>query len=163
MEVGGHTDTVRTIVFSQSDGDLLCLSGGSDSMLKLWDLRQRKCIREYGNEENEFDLDMFHTDSLRAIQPNASFDSCFTGGRDGKIFHTNLVNDQHTLVYDDKTNPINSLTYDEHHKKLWFTSTTNSSLKCIDLDKRTLERLQAEEEPASSHQIAENKPDIKIN
>lgn len=30
LEVGGHTDTVRCIRFSQQDGDFLCLTGGSD-------------------------------------------------------------------------------------------------------------------------------------
>lgn len=133
-------------------------------MLKLWDLRQRKCIREFSNGEDELDEDYFHVDSIWAIQPNASFDSCFTGGRDGKIYHTNLVNDQHTLVYDDKTNPITSLTYDEYHKKLWFTSTNNSSLKCIDLEKRTLEKLQvlADDEVVGPYQISEVANDINI-
>jgi WD40 repeat protein len=48
LEVGSHTDTVKSIVFSEHDGDFLCLTGGSDNKMKLWDLRQRKCIRDYG-------------------------------------------------------------------------------------------------------------------
>lgn len=39
LEVGGHTDSVKSIVFSEHDGDFLCISGGSDKKLKLWDLR----------------------------------------------------------------------------------------------------------------------------
>ncbi len=37
LEVGGHNDTVRQIVFI--DGEQMCLTGGSDRFLKLWDLR----------------------------------------------------------------------------------------------------------------------------
>jgi len=31
----------------------LCLTGGSDSKMKLWDLRQRKCIRDYGGNDDD--------------------------------------------------------------------------------------------------------------
>jgi len=39
MEIGSHTDTVKSVVFCQDEGDFLCLTGGSDCKLKLWDLR----------------------------------------------------------------------------------------------------------------------------
>ena len=39
LEVGGHQNTVKAIVFSERDADVLCLTGGSDCKLKLWDLR----------------------------------------------------------------------------------------------------------------------------
>ena len=40
LEVGGHSNTVKSIVFSQQSGvDFLCLTGGADGRLKLWDLR----------------------------------------------------------------------------------------------------------------------------
>lgn len=40
LEVGGHTNTVKSVVFSQQSGvDFLCLTGGADGKLKLWDLR----------------------------------------------------------------------------------------------------------------------------
>tara|TARA_B110000285_G_C15123335_1_gene618612 strand:+ start:949 stop:1062 length:114 start_codon:yes stop_codon:yes gene_type:complete len=34
--------------------------------MKLWDLRQRKCLRDYGGDDEEFegDLENFHTDSI---------------------------------------------------------------------------------------------------
>ena len=31
LEVGGHTNTVKSIAFSENDGDFICLSGGSDN------------------------------------------------------------------------------------------------------------------------------------
>ena len=39
LEVGAHTDTVKKVVFNNHDADFLCLTGGSDGKLKLWDLR----------------------------------------------------------------------------------------------------------------------------
>ena len=63
--------------------------------MKLWDLRQRKCLKNYGGDDDELDTgeDMFHTDSIWDIQTNSHFDSAFTCGRDGKIFHTDLAGD----------------------------------------------------------------------
>lgn len=138
LEVGGHTDTVKSIRFSQQDGDFLCLTGGSDCQLKLWDLRQRKCIRDYGGNEGEMPMDygMFHNDSIWAIEPTKTFDTCYTGGRDGQIFHTDLAGDQHTLLYAGNKKPINSLCLDELNKQLWFTSASDSSIKYLDLSKR---------------------------
>jgi WD40 repeat protein len=39
LEIGNHTDTVKSVIFCQDEGDFLCLTGGSDAKLKLWDLR----------------------------------------------------------------------------------------------------------------------------
>ena len=95
LEVGCHSDTVKSIVFSHHDGDFLCLTGGSDSKMKLWDLRQRKCIRDYGGSDDDLmaELGLFHSDSIWSIEPNSTFESCYSGGRDGQIFHTDLVQD----------------------------------------------------------------------
>ena len=139
LEVGGHTDTVKSIRFSQQDGDFLCLTGGSDCQLKLWDLRQRKCIRDYGGNEGEMpaaEFGMFHNDSIWAIEPTRTFDTCYTGGRDGQIIHTDLAGDQHTLLYAGNKTPINCLCLDEANKQLWFTSASDSSIKYLDLAKR---------------------------
>lgn len=135
LEVGCHDDTVKTVAFSQHDGDFLCLTGGSDSKMKLWDLRQRKCIRDYGGEEDDImiELGLFHTDSIWTIEPNSTFEQCYSGGRDGQIFHTDLVQDQHTLLYNNNKNPVSSMTFDEEYDKLWFTSSNDSSLRCLDL------------------------------
>ena len=72
--------------------------------MKLWDLRQRKCIRDYGSDEDELEIgdDYFHTDSIWDIKANSHFDAAFTCGRDGKIFHTDLAGDKHTMIYHDK-------------------------------------------------------------
>ena len=46
--------------------------------------------------------DYFHTDSIWDIKANTHFDAAFTCGRDGKIFHTDLAGDKHTMIYHDK-------------------------------------------------------------
>jgi WD40 repeat protein len=144
LEVGSHTDTVKSIVFSKHDGDFLCLTGGSDCKMKLWDLRQRKCIRDYGGNDDDLpmvDWGLFHSDSIWSIEPNSTFEQCFSGGRDGQIYHTDLVQDQHTLMYDNNKNPISSMTLDEENDKLWFTSSNDSSLRCLDFKKRSYEKV----------------------
>jgi WD repeat-containing protein 48 len=143
LEVGNHTDTVKTIKFSENDGDFLCLTGGSDCMLKLWDLRQRKCIRDYGGNDGDvpaIDWGLFHYDSVWTIEPNTSFESCYSGGRDGQIYHTDMVEESNTLIYQGNKNPITNLKLDEINNKLWFTSTKDSSLRCMDLNKAYLNK-----------------------
>ena len=141
LEVGGHSNTVRTIVLGQQDGsDFLCLTGGSDCKVKLWDLRQRKCIRDYGDDDGDMPMDLckFHTSSVRTIEATSSFESCFSGGQDGSIYHTDLVADSHTLLYKGGKNPITNLTFDEQNDRLWFSSAKDSSLRCLDLTVRSL-------------------------
>jgi WD40 repeat protein len=83
------------VVFSEQDGDFLCLTGGSDQKLKLWDLRQKRCIRDYGGDDEDDDAlsGPFHTDSIWCVERTSTFEACFTGGRDGSIFHTDLAGD----------------------------------------------------------------------
>ena len=114
------------------------MSGGSDNKLKLWDLRQLRCVRDYENDEEG--LSLFHTNSIWSIYPTSTFEACFTGGKDGAIFHTDLVADSHTKLYHSSKNPITDLCFDEENMKLWFASANNSSLKCLDLVKRKLEQ-----------------------
>jgi len=90
------------------------------------------------------ELGFFHYDSLWAIEPTSTFEDCFTGGRDGQIYHTSLLDDQHTLLYTapKKSSPILSLTYDEYNQQLWFTSANDSSLRCLDLQKRNINQMR---------------------
>ena len=98
------------------------------------------------------ELGFFHYDSLWAIEPTSTFEDCFTGGRDGQIYHTNLPDDQHTLLYggNQNANPILSLTYDEYNQQLWFTSANDSSLRCLDLQKRNISQMRKLAEDAAS-------------
>jgi hypothetical protein len=72
--------------------------------MKLWDLRQRKCLKDYGGDDEELGVEdnLFHTDSIWDIQANSHFDQAYTCGRDGKIFHTDLAGENHTMIFHDK-------------------------------------------------------------
>lgn len=163
LELGAHKDTVKSVVFSKQDSDFLCLTGGSDCMLKLWDLRMRKCIGDYGGNEGDvpyIEWGMFHSDSIWTIEPTQTFETCFTGGRDGKIFHTDLVREQHTLLYSGNNNPITSIAFDEQNQQLWFTSANDSSLRSLDLQKRNIEKLSKQNQDAG---VGEQPPKQEIN
>ena len=87
------------------------------------------------------DLELFHTDSIWAMETE-TLQSCFTGGRDGRIYHTDLTGDQqHTLLYHNEKQPITSLAYDEENSLIWFTSSNDSSIKFLDFEKRSLDNI----------------------
>ena len=112
----------------------------------MWDLRQRKCIRDYGGNDGDVpavEWGLFHYDSIWTVEPTSTFESCFTGGRDGQIYHTDLVGDTHTLLYQGNKNPITSMSFDEQNNQLRFTCHKDSSLRCLDLQKRSLDKIGA--------------------
>mmetsp|Transcript_11822 Transcript_11822/g.19982 ORF Transcript_11822/g.19982 Transcript_11822/m.19982 type:complete len:893 (-) Transcript_11822:38-2716(-) len=169
LEHGGHSNTVRTASFSKSEGDFLLLSGGSDCKLRLWDLRMRKCIRDYGGTDGDFPVaewGNYHSDSIWTVNPTSSFESCFTGGRDGSIFHTDLVGDEATLLYNGRKNPITSLAFDEQTNLLWFSSANDSSIRHINLNHRSIDsflRQDEMEEGASMPEPRKNEAKRDVN
>lgn len=113
-------------------------------------------------DDGDFDQ-MFHSDSIWAIEPTKSFDTCYTGGRDGQIFHTDLAGDQSTLLYSGSKKPINCLCLDEANRHLWFTSATDSSINYLDLTKRGVysnrnEALDDIDDNLFGHTVKSNKP-----
>jgi hypothetical protein len=63
----GHTSNVRALALDTTGK--LCLSGGSDSTIRLWDLGQQRCVQSYS----------VHSDSVWALVPDASFSRVFSG------------------------------------------------------------------------------------
>jgi hypothetical protein len=51
-----------------------------------------------------------------------------------------MVEDNQTLIYQGNKNPITNMKLDEINNKLWFTSTNDSSLRCMDLNKVNLDK-----------------------
>jgi hypothetical protein len=63
----GHTSNVRALALDPTGK--LCLSGGSDSTFRLWDLGQQRCVQTYS----------VHSDSVWALLPDASFSRVYSG------------------------------------------------------------------------------------
>ena len=100
------------------------------------------------------DLELFHSDSIWAIEPESYQSStCFSGGRDGKIFYTDLTGDndgqQQTLLFNNEKQPITSLAYDQENKLIWFTSSNDSSIKYIDFNERSIEKINSMQEDST--------------
>jgi len=82
----GHTDNVRCVVIN-GDGTK-CISGGSDATVKLWDLRQQKCLLTI----------CVHTDSVWSLDADPGFTKVFSGGRDKAVFCTDLDTMDSTMI-----------------------------------------------------------------
>jgi WD repeat-containing protein 48 len=87
VRLRGHTDAVRCL--SVKHDGILLLSGSSDSTVRLWDLRQQRCVRTF---------DSHPADSVWALDTPRSFDTFVSGGRDGTVWHTAIDGDSATLV-----------------------------------------------------------------
>ena len=71
-----------------------CLSGSSDGTIRLWSLGQQRCVATY----------RIHDDSVWALQANESFSTVFSGGRDRRVWATDLLNpDCRTLICEEKS------------------------------------------------------------
>jgi hypothetical protein len=72
----------------------------------------------------------FHTDSVWTIldKTNTESQTIITGGRDGNIFETNLVDQTSEQLYQgDPKFPITCMSHDSSNNKLWY-GTTDSSI-----------------------------------
>ena len=105
----------------KSDGTA-CVSGSSDRSVKLWDLRQLRCIATH----------IAHEDSVWAVCPTPDFTKVYTGSRDNRVFVTDLTNssgaDASVLLMTEST-PILKLELTADERSLW-VATTSSSLSC---------------------------------
>ena len=73
----GHSDIVRCVLLS-SNG-YLCLSGGSDATVRLWDVRQQRCLLTYRR---------LHEESVWALEAPESLAWFVSGSRDGSVVRT---------------------------------------------------------------------------
>ena len=124
FELLGHVDNVRGLTMS-IDGSVL-VSGGSDHTMKMWDLKQRRCLHTYA----------VHTDSiwcLQTVRDDAS--EVYSAGKDGCVYKTDTSSMTSRLLAREK-GPITALgvspgTGKKHHEGLsiWVGS-ENASVRC---------------------------------
>lgn len=70
-----------------------CLSGSSDGTIRLWSLGQQRCIATY----------RVHDEGVWALQANEAFTHVYSGGRDRKVYCTDLRNpDIRVLICEEK-------------------------------------------------------------
>lgn len=90
------------------------MSGSSDSMIRLWDLGQQRCVHSYA----------VHTDSVWALASTPTFSHVYSGGRDLSLYLTDLATRESVLLCT-KDHPILQLAL--HGDSMW-VATTDSSL-----------------------------------
>uniref|UniRef100_A0A3B4Z578 WD repeat-containing protein 48 n=1 Tax=Stegastes partitus TaxID=144197 RepID=A0A3B4Z578_9TELE len=99
---------------------LQCLSGSSDGTIRLWSLGQQRCIATY----------RVHDEGVWALQVNEAFTHVYSGGRDKKIYCTDLRNpDIRVLICEEKA-PVLKMELDrsaDPPPAIW-VSTTKSSV-----------------------------------
>ena len=97
MKLKGHTHNIRSLVLNK-DGTQL-LSASSDGTVRLWSIGQQRCI-------HTIDL---HTQGVWTMCVNDSFTRVISGGKDQKIYMSDLRNfDEFSLICEE-TDPILSV------------------------------------------------------
>ncbi|CAI5512538.1 unnamed protein product [Closterium sp. Naga37s-1] len=93
VRVCGRLFVVQERIFSLPRPPLtphcrFCLSGSSDSIIRLWDLGQQRCVHSYA----------VHTDSVWAVAANEEFTRVYSGGRDACVYVTDLATRESILL-----------------------------------------------------------------
>eukprot|EP00359_Climacostomum_virens_P005628 CAMPEP_0204915234 /NCGR_PEP_ID=MMETSP1397-20131031/13267_1 /ASSEMBLY_ACC=CAM_ASM_000891 /TAXON_ID=49980 /ORGANISM="Climacostomum Climacostomum virens, Strain Stock W-24" /LENGTH=531 /DNA_ID=CAMNT_0052087177 /DNA_START=132 /DNA_END=1723 /DNA_ORIENTATION=- len=125
FELKGHSAFVRTIIID-SNGRL-ALTGSSDHQIKLWDLGMKRCI-------HTFDC---HSDSVYSLHASPDFNKVLSGGRDGKVFESDLSTHTSTLKVDLEIPVLDACLYDN----LVWTASTDSTVRAFDSSNREVAKI----------------------
>jgi len=117
-----------------------CLSGSSDGTIRLWSLGQQRCIATY----------RVHDEGVWALQVNEAFTHVYSGGRDRKIYCTDLRNpDIRVLICEEKAPVLKVIDFNsENHvmvevrRDLWGSSGPISLVKGVHLELIAQDRVQ---------------------
>ncbi|RXM35985.1 WD repeat-containing protein 48 [Acipenser ruthenus] len=101
--LSGNKDSIYSLAMNQmgtvivSGSTEKCLSGSSDGTIRLWSLGQQRCIATY----------RVHDEGVWALQVNEAFTHVYSGGRDRKIYCTDLRNpDIRVLICEEKASVL---------------------------------------------------------
>ncbi|XP_047667513.1 WD repeat-containing protein 48a isoform X3 [Tachysurus fulvidraco] len=124
--LSGNKDSIYSLAMNQmgtvivSGSTEKCLSGSSDGTIRLWSLGQQRCIATY----------RVHDEGVWALQVNEAFTHVYSGGRDRKIYCTDLRNpDIRVLICEEKA-PVLKMELDrsaDPPSAIW-VSTTKSTV-----------------------------------
>jgi len=109
---GQHTDIIKCVKLSP-DG-MVCLSAGSDCTFKVWDLSTRRCFLTHGGETPIKKLSNYHKDTITCMDVSFDQDLAFTGGRDGTIFKSSVIDHKFNKIFSiDTKEMINCISVDQ--------------------------------------------------
>ena len=101
---------------------MVCISTGSDCTLKMWDIRNRLCIKTTEGERGiQRKFSSYHRETITSLDVNFEEDLAFTGGRDGAIFRNTLISSDYQKMFQNEQKLIiTCLKYDEVNHRLWY-------------------------------------------
>ena len=116
MKLKGHSDNIRALLLNR-DGTQ-CLSASSDGTVRLWSLGQQRCVATL----------KIHEEGVWCLQANESFNTVYSGGKDKKVFVTDLRSECHALLCEESAPVLKLLLEPPSCNYLW-AATTDSSIK----------------------------------
>ena len=97
MKLKGHTHNIRAILLNK-DGTQ-CLSASSDHTIRLWSVAQQRCISTIE----------VHADGVWALLANESFTKVYSGGKDCRVYMTDLRNPDESVLVCEEEAPVLSV------------------------------------------------------
>jgi len=116
MKLRGHTENVKAICVNR-DGTQ-CLSAGSDGSIRLWHLGMQRCVGTI----------WCHQEGVWTLQADENFNIVYSGGRDRRIWATDLRNLEQSVLLFEEQAPVLRLQLLEQPSALW-VATTDSTVR----------------------------------
>lgn len=126
---GGHSDLIKSLCVSPDES--VVYSGGTDSVLSVWDVAQQQVVQTFGQDKATRDsasakMCEFHTDSIWSISQSSDSQShIITTGKDGKIFMTDVAQGTHQKLFE-ASEPVICAAQDSASQSVWYGTNESS-------------------------------------